>query len=123
MAKVFFLALQILGIIMSWGGWGYLIITTTPEEWVNQLLFFLLLFIAVLFTAATIAYRSSFWLFSFKRYQGSAARAFFQGIPIALLITGTAWLQSLRALSWSVAAIVVAIVCAVELLLLPRQTQ
>lgn len=109
--------------VASWLAWAGFIALTPPEALINRLFFFALLFTAVFSGSVLAAYWLSFRLFLLKRHQGDLRRALLQGASLACLALIAAWLQSLRVLTWGMAAILLGIVGVLEYLLLPRRAR
>jgi len=99
--------------LASWGGVLYLIANVEPTS-LGQLLFFALLFVAVLTTSAPLSY-------GLHARRGASAnlggRALRQAIWVALFVVLGAWLQVLRVLTWYNALLILAILVLVELLI------
>jgi len=116
------LLLLLTGMLASWGACAVVVVFLSPEA-ATKLLFFGGLAAGVVFTMAMLAFILSFYVFPLKRDQGNLGRAIAQGVPVGVVLALAAWLQSLRVLSYAVAAVLAIIVVLVEFLLLPSKAK
>ena len=116
------LFLLFVGMAISWGTCAAVVVFLSPEA-ATKLLFFVAFAVGVVFTMATLAFVLSFYVFPLKRDQGNLGRALAQGLPVGTVLAVAAWLQSLRVLSYAVAAVLAVIVVLIEFLLLPGKAR
>ena len=121
MSRTVVLVFLVLAVFGGWSAFGLTIALAAPTV-LFDLVFFVSLFVALSSTSILLAYAFSFKMFKLKRYQGELWRATGQGLPIGMLVTVSLFLQSLRVLSTVVGIILIAIVVALEFLMLPRRT-
>ncbi len=114
------LVFLVLAVFGGWSAFGLTIALAAPTVLFD--LVFFVSFFALSSTSILLAYAFSFKMFKLKRYQGELWRATGQGLPIGMLVTVSLFLQSLRVLSTVVVIILIAIVVALEFLMLPRRT-
>lgn len=123
MTRRLYIFASVLGAVASWAGLGYVIFERSPEHAAARCAFFLFFFAALATSMTLAAYFASFRLFSMKQHQGDLLRAGLRALPIALMLTLTALLQSLDLLSLGAILVFFAAAGMAELLLWPREAR
>lgn len=90
---------------LAWAGLAYTVLNISPEGVAGRILFFGLLYVALLGTFGLAAYSLSFRLFASKIYRGNAIRSTQQGALLATFALVALLLQAMRALSTMTALI------------------
>lgn len=120
MFRLVFLGLLSLVALGGWLSLGLVVVWSGPEALLSRVLLFALLLVATLSSGALAAYGLGNSLFPLKRDRGRPGLVLAQGLPLALVVTFAAWLQSLRLLGWANGLILMALLVALEYILLPK---
>lgn len=105
---------------VAWGGLGYLIFTTNPDDTNARIYVFAAILVAAFLSAATGAMLVGFRVFNEEHLRGDLQLALLQAVPPSVLLLVLAWLQSLQVLSLVIFAILFGLLVSFEYLLWPR---
>lgn len=106
----------------SWLGWGYVVLTLTPEDETHRLMFLTFLFLALSSTLTFPMYLATGWLHRrWPPVRCGLPVAIRQGTLGALFVVVCAALQMARFLTWGHVLLILSILIIVEVFLQVRQ--
>ncbi len=109
---------SILVAVLSWACLGFLVSYTSPGS-LTQIVFFLLLLVALMATFVPVAFYLNH-RFAGSKSDQAGIRAIRQSGLTALFLVLCAWLRMIRFLTWPAALLLLVVLVSIEILILRR---